>query len=448
MVPAVAGPFRATCDFDTLDELGDVIAACEHGIEPENLLGTFLDLRPLTEDLATDRRVTTLHVKWGAVAMERAAANPLPPLRAGKRSGKIRLGLLSSDLRSHAVAKFLKPIFEHLDRTRFSLHCYTPWDLPADPVQAEMRRQADQFSIVAQITDREAASLVREDAIDILFDLNGATQNSRIEVLAYRAAPVQITWLGYGATTGMSTVDYTLMDRYVAPTESGLWTETPLLMESSWVCFADYPDEPIAEPPLARNGFVTFGTMNAVYKITPQMVAVWSRIMNAVEGSRMLFVRPEFASVVGRANLAKEFAKHGIKPERLFFIANQSGQFLHLSHYNEIDIALDTYPAVGGTTSCDTLWMGVPVIGRYGPNMHQRLNHAIMNHCGMGDLSVATADEYFEKAVWLASEGPLLAEMRRGLRDVVKQSPLYDAAGFVVDFQDRMMELVARHGLR
>lgn len=162
----------------------------------------------------------------------------------------------------------------------------------------------------------------------------------------------------------------------------------------------------------------------------------------------MLFVRPEFASVIARVNMAKEFSKHGIATERLFFTANPSGQFNHLEHFNEMDIALDTYPAVGGTTVCDALWMGVPVVGRHGPNMHQRLNHALVTHCGLGELSVTTAEAYVDTAVKLAGDADRLRTLRRGLRDMMKASPLCDGDGFARAFQDRVDELVARHKLR
>ena len=449
MNPSVAGVFRSTCDFDALATMGDLIGTCERHVEPENLIGVFLNLRPLTGDVESDRRVTALHRKWGEEMMARAEKSPMPAPASIRGQGKIKLGILSSDLRSHVVAKFIKPIFDLYDRDRFELHCYTQFDLPGDPTQADLRRKSTSFRIIEHISDRETAEMIRADGIDILFDLNGATRNSRIEAMAWRPAPVQVSYLGYGGTTGMSTVDYALMDRYLAPTEPGLWTETPLLMKGAWICFSDYPEEPIAdELPMERNGVVTFGTMNAPYKFTPETIALWSQIMHAVPGSRMLFVRPQIKSVVLQTNLAKAFAKNDIAADRLYFLPNAHGQFNHLPHYNEIDIALDTYPAVGGTTTCDTLWMGVPVIGRYGPNMHQRINHAILNHCGLGEFSVATPEEYVANSVALAGDTALLGALRRELRNTVRSSPLYDAEGFVADFQDRMMEIVQKHGLR
>ncbi len=449
MAPAVNTSFRATCDFEGTESLGDLITLCEEHVKPKSLIGAFLDLRPLTDDIKVDRRLTALHVKWGDDAMARAANSPLAERTGPRRGGKIRLGFLSSDLRSHAVAKFVKPLFDHYDRDRFEILAYTQFDLPSDPMQVELKAKVAHFRLTWQMSDREVAATIRADDVDVLFELNAATQHSQLGALAWRPAPMQVSWLGYGGTTGLRAVDYALMDRYVKPTEPDLWVEKFLEMQGAWVCFSDYPDTPIHETlPLERNGVVTFGTMNACYKQTPAMIALWARILHAVPGSRMLFVRPEFKALVARANIAREFVKHGIAPERILFIANVGGQFNHLQHYNEIDISLDTYPAVGGTTSCDTMWMGVPIVGRYGPNMHQRLNYALSSHCGLGELSVTSDDAYFETAVRLATDTDRLHALRRGLRDVVKASPLYDAAGFARDFQDRVMELVERHGLR
>jgi predicted O-linked N-acetylglucosamine transferase (SPINDLY family) len=448
MAPAAASCFRATCDFEGLEAAGDQMEICDQHVDAENLIGAFLDLRPLTVDLATDLKLTALHRKWGDAIEAKAAASSLSPANAD-RGGKIRLGFLSSDLRSHVVAKFLTPIFDRLDRERFEIYCYSPIEVPGDETQAQLRAKSEAFRIVARLTDRDLAGLIRADGVDILFDLNGATHNSRLAALAWRAAPVQISWLGYGGTTGLETVDYALMDRFVQPTETGLWTERFHLMQGAWVCFSDYPEEPIDPlPPTTRNGIVTFGTMNSAYKYTPGCIALWAQAMNRVPNSRFLFVRPHFDSIVVQTNLVKAFAKHGIGADRLFFIANANGSFIHLPYYNEIDVALDTYPASGGTTTTDTLWMGVPVIGRVGPNMHQRLTHAILSHCGLGELSCASDDEYVEKAVALAGDPEQLAMLRAALRPVLKESALYVAAGFVRDFQDRMMELVASHKLR
>ena len=449
MNPSIANVFRATCDFDALAEMGDLIETCDRYVEPENLIGVFLTLRPLTEDLESDRRVTALHRKWGEEMMGRARKRPLASPAVGAGKGPIRIGLLSSDLRSHAVAKFMKPVFDRYDRNRFELHCYMPFDLPGDPNQMELRKKSTSFNITERMSMREVAERIRFDNIDVLFDLNGATRNSQVEAMAWRPAPVQVSYLGYGGTTGLEAMDYALLDRFVAPTEPGLWIEKPVLMSGSWICFTDYPEEAIAaELPMARNGVVTFGTMNAPYKYTPSTIAAWAQILHAVPGSRMLFVRPEINSVMLQTNIAKEIGKHGIATDRLFFAANRAGQFNHLPFYNEMDISLDTFPAVGGTTSCDTLWMGVPVIGRHGPNMHQRVNHAILNHCGLGEFSVATTEEYVATAVGLANDPRRLAGLRQTLRSVVKESPLYDAEGFIEDFQNCVMDLVIKHGLR
>ncbi len=449
MALAVNGPLRSSCDFETIEKLGDLIQICDEDVNPIFLIGAFLDLRPTTETFEADRALTRLHFKWGKAMMEEAEAEPLAPLDPSVRSGKVRLGFLSSDLRSHVVAKFVKTLFDRYDRDRFEIYAYTTDELPGDPVQVALKQAVAGFRLTGQLNYRDVARTIRDDAIDILFELNGATGGGQLGALAWRPAPLQVSWLGYGGTSGLPTVDYALVDRFVKPTVPELWTENFLEMEAAWVCFSDYPDTPICdELPLDRNGVVTFGSMNSLYKITPRVIAEWSRILRALEGSRMLLVRPEFSSIVPRANLVKEFGKNGIAADRIFFDTNETGQYNHLPFYNDMDIALDTYPAVGGTTSCDTMWMGVPVVGRYGPNMHQRLNHSLVNHCGLGDLSVETPEAYFETALTLAADRDRLRHLRRNLRDIVKASPIYNADAFARDFQDRMTELVERHRLR
>lgn len=449
MQPALLAPFRATCDFDGIAELGDIVGVCEEHVDPISLLGVFLNLLPMANDIRSDKRISDLHKKYGAAVMERVEHNPLPQRNTRPATGPIRIGFLSSDLRSHVVAKFIKPFFDNYDRERFEIHCYSLWDLPNDRVQTELRERSTSFNIVLQLSDREIAERIRQDGLDFLIDLNGATQNSHLEALAYQPAAVQMTWLGYPHTTGIPVIDYMLVDSLVKPTVEGHWAETPLVLPRSWVCFTDFPEVPICdEIPMARNGIVTFGQMNASYKLTPSVIEMWARVLGAVAGSRFLFVRPEMNSPVVQTNLAREFAKHGIGAERLFFIANEAGQSSHFEHYNEIDICLDTFPATGGTTTCDTLWMGVPLVSLVGDAMHQRLSHALLHHAGVGGLSVDSADAYFAKAVELAGDPARLAEYRRTLRDRVKASPLCDGPGFTADFQNALLALVEKHKLR
>ncbi len=447
MFPALSPTFSATCDLDGIDALGDMLGECEK-VNPETLLGAFLNQLNLIEDEADCRRFAALHRKWGDAVLAKAARAPLPAA-AGGGSGKIRVGILSADLRSHAVAKFLKPWLWNFDRGRFEIFCYSPVALPSDPQQAAIRDQVSAFRMVANMSDRDVAAAIRADNVDVLFELNGATHNGRLQALAYKPAPIQITWLGYPFTSGLATVDYALHDRFVRPTVADLWVEKSVDMKDSWVAFSDFPDEPIAgTPPLDRFGYVTFGTMNAVYKFTRPIFALWARVLKAVPGSKFLVARPELSSRIALANISKAFAEHGIGPERLMVIANDIGQFGHFQYYNDIDITLDTYPVVGGTTTCDALWMGVPVIGRYGISTHQRVNHAILNHCGLGEYSVATEDAYVEQAVKLAGDPRTIRSMRRYLRETVMRSPLCDSVGFARNMEDLLTSLVRRHGLR
>ena len=253
----------------------------------------------------------------------------------------------------------------------------------------------------------------------------------------------------YPFTTGISAIDYVLLDPHVKPVKDEWMAEEPLLMPECWVCFGSFSPEPISETiPCERNGMVTFGSLNNPYKVTREAIAVWSRIMNEVPNSRFLYVRPELSSLVLCNNLIREFGQHGIGPERLYFVNNWKTGLSHLSYYDEIDITLDTFPLVGGTTTCDALWMGAPLITKYGPSMHQRLGYSVLTNVGLQELCVETDDAYVEKAVALANDPESLTLLRRELRPALQASALCRSQDYARNFFNLMDQLVERHQLR
>lgn len=441
--------FRAVCAFDDIDRLRVSLPALERdGADAGVLAAGFLHCLVLADDAAATDALVTLHRRWGAARMAEAKVNPLPPPQ-GHRSGPVRVGILSSDLRSHSVGRFVRPLIDHYDRARIALYCYTPKEAPEDPVQRRIRDRVQGFRVLGGRSHREVAAAIREDGIDILFELNGFTGQSRLEALAWRPAPVQVYWLGYPFTTGLSAVDYILLDADLVP-EGGRWlTETPFLMARSWVCYD--PFEAVAvpsRPPVARNGLITFGSLNNPYKITRAAVALWARVLNAVPGSRFLYVRPECARAELRRNLTVEFARHGVSADRLSFVNNKAAGLSHFSYYDEIDITLDTMPLTGGTTTADAVWMGVPVVTLAGPALHQRISRAVLRKIGLADLAVETPDAYVAQAVALARDTDRLHHLRAGLRRTLLDSPFCRREDFARDFCDAMEALAARHGLR
>ena len=446
--PNLVQVFRATCDFDGLEAAGNVWENCDQ-IASENLPGVFLDLLVFADDVDSVRRFRDLVLRWANFIERQAAAAPLPE-RGKRRSGsKLRVGMLSADLRSHSVSRFLIPLLRNYDRERFELYCYTPVRHVGDPIQNLFMESVDKFTFVENVTGWEIANTIRTDEVDILLDLNGFTQGSRVASLAHKPAPVQISWLGYPFTCGLEAIDYVVMDRFVKPADEDLMVEEPLIMPDAWACFGKFPNVPIEEGlPADRSGRITFGTLNSPYKYTQKTIALWSEVMNQVSNSDFLVVRPETRSLNFCKNLAEEFAKHGISPERLFLSDNRQEKKNHLYYYNEIDISLDTFPLTGGTTTCEALWMGVPVVTLVGESFHQRISYSNLMHCGLEELCTFTPENFVERAVALANEREILLAMRQGLREVMRQSPLCDEEQFLFQFQEMLEQVANLHGLR
>jgi predicted O-linked N-acetylglucosamine transferase (SPINDLY family) len=352
---------------------------------------------------------------------------------------------MSSDLRHHPVTYFVLPIIEQYDRSRFELYCYSFYKGEADSVQKLIAESVDRFAMPRLLPDPEVASIIAADELDILFELGGTTNANRLEVMAYRPAPVQVSWLGYPHSAGLSTIDYLLVDPYLKPARPELMIEKPFEMPETWVSLGrlGFRDEPI-EPGLPEDGagHITFGTLNSPYKFSAALMALWAAVLQRVDGSHMLFCRPEAGTAAFQRNVAAEFAKHGIAADRLDFIGVRGD---HLRHYNRIDIALDTAPHTGGTTTCETLWMGVPAVTLVGDAFFERLAYSNLVNAGLGDLCTFTRDAYVDTAVALAMDRPRRRELRHGLRAQICDHPLGQTERFVANFQTVIERTLASH---
>jgi predicted O-linked N-acetylglucosamine transferase (SPINDLY family) len=442
--------FRATCDFAGLEELGDIWKIAET-VKPEDLTTALLQLIVYAEDAEASRHLASLARRWGREMEQKAEKSPLPPRPRRASNSKIRIGILSSDLRYHSVSRFVLPLATRYDRERFEMYCYSPVRMDNDIVQKQYRASVDKFTFVDNLTDRQVAETIHSDDVDILLELNGFTQGSRLPAIAFRPAPVQISWLGYPFTSALKDMDYVLVDRYFEPQGDTGLVETPLVMEGSWICFGEGllfdPVEVAPAPPVDRDGVVTFGTLNNTYKYTRGAIALWSEVMKRVPNSRFLVVRPECGSLIACRNIAAEFAKNGIGPDRIYYINNRGKKLSHLAYYNEIDLSLDTFPLTGGTTTTEALWMGVPVITLVGPAPHQRISYALLRHCGLEECCADTPEEYLDRAVGLARNVPRLRELKDGLRGMLQASPLARPDLFVENFQAAMTRVAKKHGL-
>ncbi len=446
-LPACLSILRNACDFEAIAELGDIIGDGET-MRPDLLWGYFLMI--LAEADTPERRAGAFraHRRWGEHVERMAAVDPLPPLDHRERDGKLRVGIMSSDFRVHAVTKFIMPIFRLHDREKLELYCYSSRTMADDPIQKEIRESVEKFVPCEKMNEKTLAAAIREDGIDVLIDLNGHTKDSYLITFAYRAAPIQLTWLGYPYTSGLKDSDYVLVDPYLRPEGEGRMTESPLPMPETAYCFDAGEEVEIELPmPFERNGFVTFGTLGNPYKFTPEAVAAWATVMRASPGSRFLVVRPGANSPVFVRNMCTAFAGHNIEADRLYFVDNSELDVPHYSFYNEIDICLDTFPLTGGTTTCEALWMGAPVVSLYGPNMYERISYAILNQLGLEELCTRTAEEFVEVAAALARDGDRLRRYRETLRPRMLESPLCQDEKFVRDFEELLIGVARRRDL-
>jgi len=385
------------------------------------------------------------HRIWGRQVEAHAAQNPIrrPPPRP--RSGKLRLGFMSSDLRQHPVAYFALPLFDHLDRERFEVFCYSFYQGEEDALQRHIASKVAAFRWKADISSRDAAQMIADDQLDLLMELGGTTHMNKLDVLAWRPAARQASWLGYPHSGGLAEIDYFVCDPHSKPTRPDLMIEQPLMMPDSWIALGRMVFSEAHEIreglPEDRAGLITFGTANNPHKYNRDMFALWSEVLKHVPSSRFLFIRPEGGTPSFKVNVRKEFERCGIAPERIFFSPIRGR---HMPFYNEVDITLDTLPLTGGTTTTEALWMGVPVVSLVGEAFFERLSYSILVNSGAPDLAAMTPEGFVEIAVRLAGDRARRLALRQTLREQMKAGPLGRTEDFARHFYDMVANALAQ----
>lgn len=374
------------------------------------------------------------HRTWGRRASARITPLPLaaPALTGGR---KLRVGFMSSDLRHHPVTYFALPLLEGYDRDRVEVFCYSFYERDADKTQEHLARQVSGFRLWPKRPDAQVAEGIAEDQLDILFELGGSTAMNKLEVMAFKPARLGASWLGYPHSAGLEQIDLILTDPFLRPEDPRLLIERPFEMPETWVSLSRMfaPHEIAEGTPQARKGHLSFGTANNPYKYTPACLEAWAAVLRAVPGSRFVFLRPEGGVESFCTNARAAFARRDVDPDRLDFIGVRGD---HMRHYNEIDIALDTLPHVGGTTTCEALWMGVPTISLIGPGFAERLSYSNLSNAGLGDLAVCSSADYVAKAAELAADPARRAALRGGLRAQIAAHPLGQPERFTRNFYD------------
>jgi protein O-GlcNAc transferase len=369
------------------------------------------------------------HRQWAR--LHGAAQTKIPSFAEVDRSSerRLRVGYVSADLKTHSVAFFLEPILAARDRSTFEVFCYSN-GATADTTTARLRALSDAWRDIAGLDDEQAAALIRSDSIDILVDLAGHTKGNRLQLFTLKPAPVQVSYLGYPNTTGLATVDYRLTDERVDPlgqTEQ-FYTEKLVYLPYGFLCYQPPESCPDVTPlPMLQSGRVTFGSFNNLAKLSPTVIAHWAEILRAVPNSRLLLKSKALADSGTRQYLKLQFRERGVDASQLDMIGWTKDRLDHMGLYGEVDIALDTFPYHGVTTTCEALWMGVPVLTLAGRAHVSRVGVSLLSAAGMDEFVCDSPDQYILKAIGMAGDANRLADLRNGLRARLKVSPLTDA---------------------
>jgi protein O-GlcNAc transferase len=363
-------------------------------------------------------------------------ANYIPPAHENDRNSDrpIRIGFVSGDFRRHSVAYFIEPLLREFDRSQFEITCYSSTPIP-DEVTERLRTLA-RWSDIRGMTDDHAAELIRGDKIDILVDLAGHTAGNRLMVFARKPAPIQVTYLGYPNTTGLKAMDYRMTDSIADPVDCGsdsFHAESLFRLPRCAWCYLPPQDAPPVTSSARTE--INFASFNTFAKLSSEILNLWSKVLQNVPASRLLLKGHGTEDAAARARILEIVGGNNVDPSRITFLGRQSTPQLHLQMYNDVDIALDTHPYHGTTTTCDALWMGVPVVTLAGDRHVSRVGASLLTAAGLEELIATTPQQYVDIASALASDRERLAELRGGLRERMQASPLMDAASLAREME-------------
>jgi predicted O-linked N-acetylglucosamine transferase (SPINDLY family) len=372
--------------------------------------------------------------RWNRRHAEPLAKSIQPHPNSRDPDRPLRIGYVSADFHSHASAYFLSPLLKHHNRQQVKVFCYARVSRP-DAMTSRFQQIADVWRNTLGVSDEHIAAQIREDQIDILIDLKLHTADNQLPVFARKPAPVQVSWLGYPGSTGLTAIDYRLSDPHLDPpgTDESIYSERTIRLPETFWCYDPLDDGQIPVNPLPslKTGVVTFGCLNNFCKINDPLLSIWSRVLREVKGSRLLLLAPDGGH---RTQTLDRFRHEGIDPARIEFVAKQLRPN-YLQTYHRIDLGLDTFPYNGHTTTLDSLWMGVPVVTLVGNKPVARAGWSQLSNLGLPDLAGETADQFVRIATDLAKDAQRLQQLRSTLRRRMEQSPLMDAAGFALNIE-------------
>ena len=380
-----------------------------------------------------------------AAEYRQCASQCISPVKAMSSFGnsreserKLKLGYVSPDFKRHSVVFFIESVIRSHDRSQVEVYCYSNV-ATADEYTDRLRGISDKWRDIRVKSDDQVCEMIRSDGIDILINLAGHTSDNRLTVFARKPAPVQVTYLGHANTSGLETIDYRITDALANP--SGLTEcyhcEQLIRLPRCFLTYVPPANAPeVAISPFSRNAHITFGSFNNAVKINHRVIALWAKLLLALPKSRLLLKSFAFSSVKAKSRFITVFAEHDIEPERIELLDFVPEVSDHLELYREIDIALDTFPYNGTTTTCEALWMGVPVVALAGTSHVSRVGVSLLGNVGLAELIAKDTDSYLTLALDLANDTARLQQLRSSLRDRLRLSPLTDALGFTRDLED------------
>ncbi len=416
-----------------LDEAEDCLKrAIQIGPNYLNAYETFIMM--MNYDARYDARsIYSEHLKFAEKFAKPLSSVIAPHTNEKSLDRRLKIGYVSPDFKQHSVAYFIEPALNVHNRELFQILCYSNGPVQ-DEVTMRLQHYSDEWRNIAGTSDEQAVELIRKDGIDILVDLAGYSSNNRVLLFARKPAPVQVSWIGYPATTGLSTMDYKIVDSYTDPpgTTEQFHTEKLVRMPGSFLCYMPDRDSPAVDAlPALASGHITFGSFNNLAKVSPMLIETWTKILKMIPGCRLVMKAKSLSDRSTRDYVMELFTRKNVEADRLELLSWEPSVRGHLDLYNRIDIGLDTFPYNGTTTTCEALWMGVPVITLAGNTHASRVGVCLLSNIGIPELIAETYDEYVEIAINLAADIKRLKTLRGSLRAMMASSPLTDAKRFV-----------------
>ena len=425
-----------------LGRLNDAEASFRKAISMKSFsLGVYSDLLFLNASMRFDESKNRRDLQAFSDLVDSQISTPYSNWSKHISSNKLRVGFVSGDFKPHPVAIFLEGLLFQLQSSSIETYAYPTNDFEGD-VTNRLKTLFNSWTPISRKTDKEAAQAIHNDGIDILIDLSGHTGGNRLAIFGWRPAPIQITWLGYFASTGMPQIDYILGDPFVTPqSEAHHFTEEIWQLPESYLCFTP-PDQDLAigSLPALKNGFLTFGCFNNLSRMTDEVVSVRAEILRNVPNSKLFLKDKQLDHQSVRDQVLSRFAAHGISSARLL-LEGRSTREEYLKCYHRVDIALSPFPYGGGTTSVEGLWMGVPVVTRKGSYFLSHLGESIAHNSKLSDWIAHDNEDYVEKAMRFSSDLNSLGELRHGLREKLLKTPLYDLPRFARHFEEALWKM-------